>query len=65
MTVDRKIDFFTVYNTQVVPAIFTGQPIYAPLAIEYVGFFRIIRHEDAALKCISWLNVIKCSAKPI
>ena len=38
---------------------------HAPLATTYVYFFKVIRHEDMALKCISWLIVTKCSATPI
>ena len=62
MTFDRKLTFSSVVkNTLVVTAIFTGQPSHAPLATEYVCFLRVIRHEDAALKCISWLIVMKCN----
>ena len=38
---------------------------HAPLATEYVCFFRVLRHDDAALKCISWRIVMKFSAMPI
>ena len=34
---------------------------HAPLATEYACFLRVIRHEDAALKCIAWLIVMKYS----
>ena len=35
---------------------------HAPQATEHVCFIRVVRHEDATLKCIPWLIVMKCSA---
>ena len=65
MTVDRKLTFFTVRHEihRLFGYIHWSTNMYelshAPLATEYVCFFRVIRHEDAALTYISRLIVMK------
>ena len=65
MTVDRKLTFFTVHHE--IHRLF---PLYSlvnqDMRTEWcIAASLVVRHEDAALKCISWLIVMKCSAIPI
>ena len=69
MSIDRILTFFTVrheihrlFRLYIHWSTKICELSHVPLATEYVCFFGVIRHEDVALKCISWLlNCHECN----